>query len=62
MNDIFDKMLDEYLDEAAKMPPAQATEMKMTQTLNFSQMHEAKMERFFAAQRKKQSAKSIGEF
>lgn len=57
MNDIFDKMLDEYLDEAAKNAAGASYGDENDADVEFSQMHEAKMERFFAAQRKKQSAK-----
>lgn len=57
MNDIFDKMLDEYLDEAAKNAAGASYGEENDADVEFSQMHEAKMERFFAAQRKKQSAK-----
>ena len=57
MNDIFDKMLDEYLDEAAKNAAGASYGEENDEDVEFSQMHEAKMERFFAAQRKKQSAK-----
>ena len=57
MNDIFDKMLDEYLDEAAKNAAGATYGEENDENVEFSQMHEAKMERFFAAQRKKQSAK-----
>ena len=57
MNGIFDKMLDEYLDEAAKNAAGASYGEENDEDVEFSQMHEAKMERFFAAQRKKQSAK-----